>query len=185
VRRQPGADRKNVVEHAGDHHSAAGLQGAITGARDRRGAHHRLQRDFVGPGDLEEICCGGTGAQCRHGDSGGAKLVGERLAKAQHIGLRSEVDRHPRTRLEAGGRSDQQHPAAAAGDHARQQQPGELGQCHHIDLQHLADPAGIDLVEPADSAEPGIVDQHVHAQPARFDYAGQLRSSTGLAEIRG
>ena len=50
------------------------------------------------------------------------------------------IPSHARARLKPGDRGDQHDPAVPARDHAGQQQPGQLGQGHDVDLENLADP---------------------------------------------
>ena len=112
-----------------------------------------------------------------------AQFIRERLAEAQHIGLAGEIDRHARAGLKAGDRRDQHDLAPPARDHAGQYEVGQLGQRDDVDLQHLADPRRIDPVEPAQGAEPGVVDQDVDREAAAGDVMRQGGGGAGLRQI--
>src|SRR5215468_5606410 len=65
VRREPAAECDDPVEETGDHDAASALEAAVAEARHFGGTHHVARgavkiREFVAPGNLGEIGCGGT-----------------------------------------------------------------------------------------------------------------------------
>jgi len=87
--------------------------------------------------------------------------------------------------LKPGSGGHQHDLALASGHHGGKQRPGQFGQSHDVNLQHLGDPERIRLVEPAAGAKTGGVDQHVDRQILRFDLANQRGGGATLAEISG
>jgi hypothetical protein len=104
----------------------------------------------------------------------GAQRVGE---GAQRV-LARRVGRPPGAGGQPGPGVQQHHPAAG-GPQGRQQQPGQLGHRHHVDLELAPPGPGRRLGDGAEHADAGRVHQHVEPLDAAHrlghrDPVGQL-----------
>ena len=68
--------------------------------------------------------------------------------------------------------------AMPAGDHCRQQLPGQLGKADDVQLKQVADQRRIEPIELPCRADPGVVDQNVYPQSSTLYFLGEASGRT-------
>jgi len=117
-------------------------------------------------GGVEHVGVHAGGHEVEHVHSRAVELAPERLAEGDHAGLRRRVGgRRGEPRVAADARVVHDR-AAAALDHPREEQLGEVDDAHEVHLEHRVDVAGLLLLEQAAGHEAGVVHEQVDRREA-------------------
>jgi hypothetical protein len=145
------------------HHALAACEAVKSRLRHRCDIHHAAGKCLGArdPGPVGKLTLRWTGAQGRGPHAGPSQLIRQCFGKRQHKRLAGEIGRHQWPGHIRGNRSQIDHAAAPASQHARQKQPRELGERHNIYMQQSILLIGIRLGERALCPKAGTIDQHI------------------------
>ena len=175
------------VEASRDQAGAALEQGVDAEADHRRAVHHDHPLVPGGPlaGDLAELGGHDPGGEGRGHHPAAPQLVAEGLGEVEDEALGGRVAGVQGRRLVGADRGDVEDPARAAGQHAREEQLGQVHGHDHVQLEHGPLALPVQLAERAVEPEPGVVDQHVHRQAVRLGAGREPVGGAGLVQVEG
>ena len=187
ARRDAQSFHQREVGEARDHDALAAQHTFVAGAGHGGGVHHHgalEEARRLEAGGFLELGDGRAGAEGRDGDARAGGLVGESLGEREHVRLGRVVDGHQRAGLEGGRRGDVEDPAAAARQHAGEEELGQVRQGGDVDLDHLEFLVEGRGGEGAVDAEAGVVDQGVDGEVAVGQLPRDLLRGVAEGEVR-
>ena len=182
--------RKEPNEKRGEPAAEVGENGALAARQGCNGLPGNLRRGLytarfedAGSGYVEEFAFRGAGAERGDFDAEARDLGGQSESEEAVEDLGGGVGGDVRDGLKAGCRSDNENPPAAALDHAWHKQAREPDDGLAVDAdlaQFLLDGA---LIEGAELAEPGVVDQDVDGQTLALGVVVNLLWGGWIVEV--
>jgi cytochrome c len=124
-------------------------------------------------------------ARAQHGDrdSGAPGLSSQSVAVGQDERLGGPVARLARHRLEGCRGGDVENGSGPALDHAREEQAAQVDHGFDVGPHELDLSLRVAVVHRAERPHSGVVDQHVHRQPAPGDLLDELAASLRVGQI--
>src|SRR6266403_2817171 len=152
------AESAEIISEAGDNIALAGSEGSQSGVCHFFGGFGIALEFFLTRNGVE-FGFGRAWAKSTDADSVGFHLFGKAFGEEQIEGFRGGVSRDIRNGLEGSGGSENKDIAAAARNHFRQVQTGQVDHRMAVHLDHVEQTLFFNRGKFAVLAETGVVDQ--------------------------